>query len=331
MEDYLAFALASAGAPEAQQVRVVADAGNGVGGLLWDPLAAQLGLESVRMNFEPDGRFPSHHPDPSRGENLQPLVERVVADGADVGLCYDGDADRVVAVLSDGHVVDGSEMIVCIVESAFGQSGGACPLFGVAQSTCRKALDYFGARGVEPVMTPVGHAKIKRVMRATPEMVFAGEDAGHYYYRDFFCSDSALITTLHVLRLAAAGRLRDLVDALPGPWYRPGREPSFAFADQSAAVAVCRRVAAEALQQGPHTLEITCERDGHILRRRSPSDVADAEGIRVDYTDWWFCVRPSGTEPIARLSLEARREDLLAHQTARLSGLFERFQGTPPA
>jgi len=327
LADYVDFALARVGAPSVKGLRVVVDAGNGVGGMLWGPLAERLGMTTVGLNLEPDGRFPAHAPDPTKRENLEPLIRRVMAERAGLGFCYDGDADRVVAVLADGHVVDGSEMIVCLAESFFGGDAPEDGLFGVAQSTCRKALDYLGERRLEPVWTPVGHAKIKRVMRAEPQMVFAGEDAGHYYYREFFCCDSALLTTLRMLHLAAEGRLEALIGSLPGPWFRPRTEPSFGFEDQAHATAVCRQVALSALDEQADALEVTCESAGRVLRRCSRAQIDAAEGVRADYADWWFCVRPSGTEPIARLSVEARSEVLLADRVEWLSGLFLRLKG----
>ncbi|KPK61884.1 MAG: hypothetical protein AMK73_07445 [Planctomycetes bacterium SM23_32] len=323
LADYVASALELVGEPRAAGLRVAVDAGNGVAGLLWEPLGERLGLEPMGLNMEPNGRFPAHHPDPSRRENVEPLVREVLVRGADLGFCYDGDADRVVVVLADGHVVDGSEMTACIAERVLSRDP-ATP-FAVAQTTSRKALDHFRARGVEPAMVPVGHAKIKRIMRAQPELVFCGEDAGHYYYRDFYCCDSSLITTLHLLHLAGDGALEGLVGGLPGPWHRPVREPAFRFTDQGLARDVCRRVALSALERHGDPLEITCERGGRVLRDCGPDDVGQCEGVRADYEDWWFCVRPSGTEPLARLALEARSEEMLAERTAELSALFEGF------
>jgi phosphomannomutase len=321
LDEYADFALGLVGAPQAGGLRVAVDAGNGVAGLLWDALGRRLGLEPVGLNMEPDGRFPAHHPDPTRRENVEPLVRAVREQEADLGFCYDGDADRVVAVLASGHVVDGSEMIACIVERLLRRDPHAA--FGVAQTTSRKALDRFRALGAEPLMTPVGHAKIKRIMRARPELAFCGEDAGHYYFRDFHCCDSSLITTLHLLHLAADDELEGLVAGLPGPWHRPAREPAFRFDEQGRALAACRRVARAALEAHGRPQEITCERAGEVLRGCAPADVDQCEGTRADYEDWWFCVRPSGTEPLARLALEARSEEMLAERTAALSALFE--------
>ncbi len=322
LADCVAFALDAVGRPHAAALRVVADAGNGVAGLLWDAMAEAVGVETVRLNWEPDGRFPAHHPDPSRRENLEELVEAIAREGADLGFAYDGDADRVVAALADGHVVDGSEMTVCLAERMLAEQPDAC--FGVGQTISRKALDHFAACGVEPVMVPVGHAKIKALMRASPAMRFAGEDAGHYYFRDFFCCDSSLMTTLHLLHLSAGGGLYGLIEGLPGPWHRPLREPSFAFAEQDRALAVCRDVARSALGAAPHWREVCVERHGAIRRRCRPEDIEGCDGVRVDYEDWWFCVRPSGTEPIARLALEARTERLLKEKTDELSARFAR-------
>jgi len=320
---YADFAFDLVGVPDAAGLRVVVDPGNGVGGLIWQPITERLGLEPVRMNFEPDGNFPAHHPDPSRLQNLEPLIERVRQEGADLGFAYDGDADRVVVVLGDGRVVGGSEMTACIAVRLLEQNPGAT--FGVGQTMSRKVLDYFAEQGVEPVWTPVGHSKIKTILRARDDMVFAGEDAGHYYYRDFFCCDSSLITTLHILHLAAAGRLVGLVDSLAGPWYRPAKDPTFRFPDQALALRVCRQVAQAALDRYGDPLEITCETDAQLLRRCSRKDIERCDGARVDYRDWWFCVRPSGTEPIARLQLEARTEEMLAERTDELSRLFAEF------
>jgi phosphomannomutase len=322
--DYLDFALELLGEPPVEDLSVVVDAGNGLGGLLWESLAARLGLEPVRLNFQPDGRFPAHPPDPTDEVNLVPLVRRVRAEAADIGFAYDGDADRVVMVLADGHIVDGSETTACIAHRTLKEEPGCA--FGMGQTVSRKALDYFRGLGLEPTFVPVGHAKIKSVLRSHPDMAFAGESAGHYYYRDFFSCDSALLTTLHVLHLLAEGELAELIGALPGPWHSPVRQPTIEFGDQDHALEVCRRVALAAVDEWPEPVEITCEKEGAVMRHCAPDRIREGLSARVDYADRWFCVRPSGTEPIARLTLEARSPEELEEMRQRLLGLFENLR-----
>jgi phosphomannomutase len=317
---YADYAISVAGVPDASAIRVVADPGNGMAGLMWQELTAATGIKPIRMNFEPNGRFPAHEPNPSKLENLLPLRDRVVAEGADIGFAYDGDADRAVAVLADGYIMHGSEMIAAIVERLF--EGSPPGRFAVNLVTSRKLLDFFRARGSEPVMGAVGHAKVKRLMRSDPTILFAGEQSGHYFYREFFCCESALITTLHLLHLAAAGRLQSLVEGLPGPWLMPAKEPSFNFADRDEAVAACRVAASEGLRTFPDPQEIACEAGWQVKRNCSAVDVEQADGIRVDYPDWWFCVRPSETEPLVRLTLEARTQTALQEKQAALSKPF---------
>lgn len=322
MEEYFDFVFDLVGAPPVPATAPLVDAGNGVGGLLWQRLSGRLGCEPVRLNFEPDGNFPAHEPDPSREENLRPLIRDLRRRGADVGFCYDGDADRVVVVLGDGHVVDGSEMTGCIAARLLQQRPDA--VFGVGQTTSRKTLDYFRERGVRPVITPVGHSKIKNVLRAHPSMVFAGEHAGHYYYRDFFHCDSSLITTLHLLHLVGRGTLTAQIEEFAGPWHRVN--DSVRFDDQSVALQVCRQAARRSIAGLGEGREITVEREGAVLRECSPSEIEGADSVRVDYDQWWFCVRPSGTEPIARLAVEARTREEARQRLGELRRSFERLK-----
>ncbi|MCD6415124.1 MAG: hypothetical protein J7M08_00295 [Planctomycetes bacterium] len=319
--DYLQFALELAGRPAVGDLEIVVDAGNGVGGMLWELIADGLGLDAVKLNFEPDGRFPAHHPDPSRIENLRSLVEQVRARPGALGFAYDGDADRVAVVLDGRHVVGGSAMTAVVAHRMLADAPGRA--FAVGQTMSRSVLDYFRSRGPDPMMLPVGHAKIKKALRANPDIALAGEDAGHYYYQDFFCCDSALITTLNILHLAGAGELGDFLASLAGPWYRPEATSSIGFDDMTRALEVCRQVALRALEEYPAVLEITCERQGSITRRCDPSQIGDALAVRADYPDWWFCVRPSGTEPLARLLVEARTRELARERTEFLLALFD--------
>jgi len=320
--DYARFAATATGAEGLGALKVVVDPGNGVGGLLWRWAGEVCAVRPIEMNFEPDGRFPAHHPNPALLENLLPLRERVLAEGADLGLAHDGDADRTVAVLGDGHVLDGGETAAALCERMFGRAPAG--RIALSMTVSRRVLDHFRARGVEPLLVPVGHAKAKRAMRDDPSIAFAGEQSGHYFYREFHCSESSLITSLHLLNLSAAGRLRPFVAGLPGPWLAPDREPTFPLADRAEALAACRRVARAAVDAFPEPDEITCEIDWQVRRRCRPRDIDGSEGVRVDYPDWWFCIRPSGTEPLIRLSLESRTAERLEEKLSALRGLVSR-------
>ena len=316
-KDYVRYAVSVAGVPDPKALKVVADPGNGMGGLLWEELSAVTGIKPIRMNFKPDGHFPAHEPNPSKLENLLPLRDRVVREGANIGFAYDGDADRVVGVAANGRILHGSEMIVAVAEHMFeGQFSGQ---IAVNLVTSRTVIDFFRARGCEPVIAPVGHAKVKRLMRSDPTILFAGEQSGHYFYREFFCCESATITSLHLMHLAAAGRLLPLLESLPGPWLSLAKEPSFDFEEREEAVAACRATARRGIEMFPNAEEISCETRGEIKRHCDPSDIDEADGIRADYANWWFCVRPSETEPLARLTLEARNQTVLQEKLAALS------------
>ena len=324
-QDYVDFAVEKAGRPDgADRLKVVVDAGNGVAGLLWDRIREATGVRLVRMNFKPDGNFPAHLPDTSQAENLIPLRERVLKEGAGLGLAYDGDADRVAVVLPDGHVMDGSETAAVLCQCLARLHRGW--RLAVSMVLSRRALDFLCARGLEPVLVPVGHAKVKHAMRGDPGLAFAAEASGHYYYRDFFCCDSAAITTLLLLRMAARGELQEALSALPPPWHGPEREPTFPFERREDALSACNGVAESALSRFPDAQEIMCEKAWKVLRHCHPDDIQGAEGVRVDYPTWWFCVRPSGTEPKARLTVEARAREEMHERVQVLSSLF----GTAP-
>ena len=322
-QEYIDYALGEArGRHDLDRLKVVVDPGNGTGGILWDDLSEAIGLQPVRMNFEPNGHFPAHMPNPAKKENLEPLIQRVMDEKADVGFAYDGDADRTVAVLSDGHVLGGSEMIAALVEHLF--EGAPSSLSAVSMTTSRKVLDFLRHKGRDPVIVPVGHSKVKRIMRSRDDIDFAGEESGHYFYREFFCCESSLITTQHLLQLTAEGKLEDLPDKLAGPWIGPDPEPAFPFARQDEALEACRLAAREALKRYPNPREIMCEYTWDIERQCKPDDIDTATGVRADYEDWWFAVRPSGTEPLARLTGEARTSADLREKLRVIGEFFPR-------
>ena len=320
-EDYLEYALDHAGRPPTADLDVVVDPGNGVGGLLWEYLEREIGMEPVKMNFRPDGTFPAHLPDITKARNVASLREKVVETGADLGLAYDGDADRVRAVLADGHVMDGGETGAALGLRIMRDHPGK--QMAVSMAAGRAVLDFLESNGCTPLLVPVGHAKIKGVMRATPSLVFAAESSGHFYYRDFYFCDSALITTLLLLQMAAADELQPAARAIGGGWHSPEESPEFRFEAWEDALQACRHVARRVLDQCPDPEEIICERNWRVERGCAPVDIEEADGVRLDYPDWWFCARPSGTEPLARLTVEARTPEQATRRQDALSGYFE--------
>jgi len=320
-EDYVEYALDYTGYPEPADFRVVIDPGNGVGGLLWEYLEDETGIEPIRMNFEPDGRFPAHLPDITKQENMAALRKKVLDTGADLGLAYDGDADRVRAVLANGHVMDGSE-----TGAALGLQivhDHPAKQMAVSMAASRAVMDFLEDNDCVPLLVPVGHAKIKGVMRSTPSLVFAAESSGHFYYRDFHFCDSALISTLLLLQMAAAGELQPVAHDVEKTWHSPAESPKFEFEVWEEALQSCRHVAHRALERFPDPEEIICERDWKVDRECGEEDIEAADGVRVDYADWWFCVRPSGTEPLARLTVEARTRQQANERQKALSQFFD--------
>lgn len=262
-------------------LRVVADTANGMGGLVVPPVFAGLPYELDHMYPELDGTFPNHPADPIQPENCRDLMYRVLRDGADIGLAFDGDADRVFLVDENARAVSGSSTTALVARSILERQPGATIVHNLI---CSKTVpEVIAEGGGTPVRTRVGHSFIKQVMRQTGA-AFGGEHSGHYYFRDNFGADSGLIAALVVLE--ALGRhpagLSDLVSTLDR--YAASGEINTRVADPAA---VIEKVAAAFA--------------GAALDRM--------DGLTVDLGDWWFNVRPSNTEPLLRLNLEARTSE----------------------
>lgn len=319
--DYLDYALRMVDLPAAaRDIDVVVDPGNGVAGVMWDLIAEETGLEPLKINFEPDGSFPAHLPDTSKSENLQALQQAVTDSGARLGLAYDGDSDRVAVVTADGEIMQAEEAAVAVGNRVLqGENDGRMAL---SMAASRNVLDALREQGRPPMLVPVGHSKVKTEMRRNSELAFAAESSGHFYYRQFSCCDSTLLTTLHLLALATDGTLQETAAELHRGWHRPDSQPSFYYADPREARAACQEVTRQMAARYPEWDDIACERDGAIQRDCRPGDIDSADGIRVDYADWWFCVRPSGTEPKARLMLESRQPHTLQEKLAEIEELF---------
>ncbi len=274
--------------------RVVVDGGNGMAGPMVGPLLERLGLDLVRTWWQPDGDFPDHEPNPLLEENRRYIMERVRAEGADLGIAWDGDADRCFFVDEQGAFVDGDFLTALLARSLLRKFPGATILYDVRAS--RAVSDTAQAAGGTAVINRVGHAFFKTRMREL-DALFGGEVSGHYYFRDFYCADSGTIPALLILELLSVERqtLAELLAPYRGRYFISGEINSTVL-------------------DGAAKLDQLAARypDGRQSR---------LDGLSVDYEDWHFNVRPSNTEPLLRLNLESlvsredmerRRDELLA-------------------
>ncbi len=267
--------------PDRSALRVVVDAGNGMAGHTVPAVFAHLDVDLVPMYFELDGRFPHHEANPLDPSTLVDLQAQVRRQRADIGLAFDGDADRCFVVDERGDLVSPSAITSLIAVRELAREPGALVLHNLICS--RSVPEAIRAHGGVPVRTPVGHSGIKAQM-ATTGAVFGGEHSGHFYFRDFWSADSGLLAALHVLAALSQGgqALSDLVGGLTP--YASSGELNSVVADPVAAMA---RVEAAVVAEPGVSVD-------HL------------DGVTVEHEDWWFNVRPSGTEALLRLNVEAK-------------------------
>jgi phosphomannomutase len=260
-------------------MRVVVDGGNGMAGPMVGPILERLSaLDVVSVCWEPDGDFPIHEPNPLLEENRQFIINKVKEEKADLGIAWDGDADRCFFIDDTGHFDDGDFLTALLAESVLKRHPGADILYDVRAS--RAVADTVRRCGGTPLANRVGHAFFKRRMRKEGA-VFGGEVSGHYYFQDFYCADSGTIPALMVLELlgASGSKLSELVNSYRSRYFISG-EINSEVEDQQAKIDL-------------------------IKRRYSDAKQTELDGISIDYDDWHFNVRPSNTEPLLRLCLES--------------------------
>ncbi|MDP9405767.1 MAG: phosphomannomutase/phosphoglucomutase [Actinomycetota bacterium] len=276
-------------------LKVAVDAGNGMAGLVVPAVFEGLSVDLVPLYFELDGSFPNHPANPIEPENLVDLQRTVVAQGCDLGLAFDGDADRMFCVDERGQAVSPSLVTAVIARALLERNPGATVLYNLICS--RTVPETITAAGGHPVRTRVGHSFIKAIMKDTGA-VFAGEHSGHYYFRDNFRADSGVIAAVILLEALsdAGGTLSQLV--APYDRYVASGEVNTAVADPAAAL---DRVAAAHAGDG--------EADG-------------TDGLTVSGDGWWFNLRPSNTEPLLRLNVEAGDSAAMARVRDRVLDLI---------
>jgi phosphomannomutase len=265
-----------------RHLTVVVDAGNGMGGLTVPIVLDDLPLKVVPLYFELDGTFPNHEANPIDPENLRDLQNAVLENGADLGLAFDGDADRCFVVDENGELVNPSTLTALIAVRELERAPGSAVIHNLI--TSRSVAEVVREHGGVPIRTRVGHSFIKAVMAETGA-VFGGEHSGHFYFRDFWRADSGMLAALHTL--SALGHAPDgtTLSSLLGDYdrYVQSGEINSTVTDQATVSAAV---------------------EGAYAARDVVIDHLD--GLTVSAADWWFNLRPSNTEPLLRLNAEAR-------------------------
>ena len=272
---------------EIRPLKVVVDAGNGMGGHTVPTVFHGLPLDLVPMYFELDGSFPNHEANPLDPKNIVDLQKRVVQEGADLGVAFDGDADRCFVVDERGEPVPPSAITALVAVRELVKHPGATIIHNLI--TSQAVPEIVREHGGTPVRTRVGHSFIKQEMASTGA-VFGGEHSAHYYFADFWKADTGMLAAMHVL--AALGEQERPLSELTAEYVRyvASGEINSEVADQAG-----RSAAVRAAFEG-----------------RSGVDIDDLDGMTVSGDGWWFNLRPSNTEPLLRLNVEARDSDEVA-------------------
>ncbi|MGW9025715.1 phosphomannomutase/phosphoglucomutase [Streptomyces sp. NPDC055722] len=285
LEDYAAYLRSLVDLTSIRRLKVVVDAGNGMGGHTVPTVFAGLPIDLVPMYFELDGTFPNHEANPLDPANIVDLQERVRQEQADIGIAFDGDADRCFVVDEHGDPVSPSAITALVAARELGKHGGKGMIIHNL-ITSWSVPEVVREHGGTPVRTRVGHSFIKAEMARTGA-IFGGEHSAHYYFKDFWNADTGMLAALHVL--AALGGQNGPLSRLVAEFdrYVGSGEINSTVDDQKARIA-----AVKAAYVGFETDEL--------------------DGLTVSSADWWFNVRPSNTEPLLRLNAEAKDEAAMA-------------------
>ncbi|MFL5836398.1 MAG: phosphomannomutase/phosphoglucomutase, partial [Solirubrobacteraceae bacterium] len=259
-------------------MKVMLDGGNGMAGPMVGPILDGFPLDQERAYWEPNGEFPDHEPNPLLEENRRFIIDRVRETGADLGIAWDGDADRCFFIDETGRFVDGDFLTALLADSILRKEPGATILYDVRAS--RAVKDVVEAAGGTALVNRVGHAFFKTRMRDTGA-AFGGEVSGHYYFREFYNADSGTLPALLVLELLS------VEGKTMGELLKPYHEKYF----------ISGEINTEVEDQDGKMRE--------IAEHYSDAEQSDLDGISIDYDDWHFNVRPSNTEPLLRLNLES--------------------------
>ena len=266
-------------------LRVVIDAANGMAGVMLPRVLERLPIDAVRCFFEPDGTFPNHPPNPLLPENREFIVAKTLAEGADLGAAFDGDADRCFFVDDTGEFVPGDFVTALLAASLLEKEPGAKIIYDLRASWA--VPETIKRAGGVPLINRVGHAFIKQRMRKE-SAAFGGEVSGHYYFRDFSQADSGVVPFLLMLELVS----------------KEGRKLSEILADYRSRYFLTGEINTEVADVAEKLEELR-------TRFGSEGEVSELDGLSIEAGDWHMNVRPSNTEPLLRLNLEARTPELM--------------------
>jgi phosphomannomutase len=297
-EEYAEHCLSFIDTEGLKPLKIVVDAGNGMAGKMLPPLFERLPFDYVPMYFKLDGSFPNHPPNPIEPANVRELQERVKSEGADFGVAFDGDADRCFVVDEKGVTISGDLLATLVAQNVLVKEPGATIIYS---AVCSKALPELVEReGGRSIRTKAGHSIIKPQMRKY-DAAFGGEHSGHFYFRDNYFADSGIIAMLTVAELAARQEkpLSELLAPID-PYVRSG-EINSEVEDQDSAM---QRV------------------EDHYSSDEGV-EIDQLDGLTVDFGDRWFNLRPSNTEPLLRLNVEARDEDSMNALRDEVLGMLD--------
>jgi phosphomannomutase/phosphoglucomutase len=285
-------------------IKVVVDSGNGTGGPVGPPVYRSMGCHVIEMYSEPDGRFPNHHPDPSEEKNMRDLIARVRAEGADLGIAFDGDSDRLGAVDNEGNIIWGDELLVVFAREVLLRNPGATI---VSEVKCSQRLyDDIEKHGGKPIMWKVGHSLLKAKMKETGALL-AGEMSGHLFFADrYFGFDDAVYAGARLIEiLKRTGKsLSELLSDLPHAVYTP--EIRIDCPDD-----IKFRLA-----------ERACERF-----RELGYDIEDVDGVRIRFEDGWGLIRASNTQPVLVTRFESSTQENLTKNRITVESELEALKG----
>ncbi|MEW6411868.1 MAG: phosphomannomutase/phosphoglucomutase [Candidatus Zixiibacteriota bacterium] len=293
-DDYAKHCLSFVDVSKIKPFKIALDAGNGMAGATLPPVLDQLPIETVRLFFDLDGSFPNHPASPIELENLVDLQKAIAENKADFGAAFDGDADRMFLVDKNGHQVGGDMVTALVAKSLLTKSPGEAILYNLI---CSKAVPELVERmGGTAIRTRVGHALIKPLMKKH-NAIFGGEHSGHFYFRENWFADSGLIAFLVCLELLSVENrpLDEMIKEI-NPYFRSGEINS--------------------------RVDSASEKIEQVSKAFPDGEQDRIDGLTVQYDDFWFNLRPSNTEPLLRLNVEANSKQLLDKKTKQLLDLI---------